>query len=228
MKTIRFLALAGVVALSVGCGNDTMLSSMGSEWGNSGNNSGEGECEHEGEGEGEEHPCELDHEAQAAALAALQASLCTECNAAEGTAEALFINITPDHYEGGPLEMAVVIGSPHGVFDELGALRLSPNVRVADVDMLVNVPATAWKTSEDGTKARIVLFLESGLPAGEYRAKGWVSEPAVAAFSEEEGGATEAFDDQTWYVGCPDAEEPGEGEGEGEGETPPPAEEDPV
>ena len=210
MKKLSTLVFAAVLSVAgTGCGNDSLLAGMGGALGANGNGEGDG-----GDGEGE---CGGDAAEQEAAIADLGANICADCNAADGTAEHLFAKINPHEYEGGALEVGLVIGSPDGL------AGLTTKFQINEIELAI--PADAWKTSDDGTVGRVVLFREAGLPQGEYHVwfavEGAATEepPAEepAAFNEEETpppteGEEEpgATDSAVWKVDCEQPEEPGE------------------
>lgn len=196
MKTLSILSITLLALAGSGCGNDTFLEGLGGALGGNGNNAG---GDHEGD---DEEACVPSEDAQDAAVESLE--ICEGCWGPEGEAEALFANVTPEEYGGGALELALVIGDPHGLRDESGAFRVDVIAHVNGID--IAPPADAWRFSEGGTKARVVLLREAGLPAGEYHA-------GLAVID----GENAADDGETWVVACEDGgeEHPEEG-GEGE------------
>ena len=170
MTRITTLALLLAALAATGCGNDTMLSGIsGGALGGDGNGSGGGD---------DDDGCGGDEAAMAEAAADLAANVCADCNPASGTAEALFAEINPQEYTGGPLEVGLVIGNPAGIAGSTTLFKIN--------GVQFEIPAAAWKLSEDGTVGRVVLLREAGLPQGQYVVKLaiFAAEP-VPAFNEE-------------------------------------------
>ena len=197
MTRITTLALLLAALAATGCGNDTMLSGIsGGALGDDGNGSGEGNDDDDG--------CGGDEAAMAHAAADLAANICADCNHASGTAETLFAQINPQEYTGGPLEVGLVIGNPAGVAGSETLFKIN--------GVQFEIPATAWKLSEDGTVGRVVLLREAGLPQGQYVVKLaiFAAAPAPAFNEEQEEPATGADTSATWNVECPDEDVPGD------------------
>lgn len=197
MKKITTLALL-LALTATGCGNDTMLSGFSSDaLGGDGNGSGDGE-----HNDDDVIPCAGDEAAMAEAAADLADNLCAECNPATGTAEHLFAEINPQEYTGGPLEVGLVIGNPAGIAGS------STRFKINGVEF--EIPAEAWKLSEDGTVGRVVLVREAGLPQGAYHVGLSIYAAVTPAFNEEQPNDNPDQGDAgaTWLVECPD--EPGQ------------------
>jgi hypothetical protein len=226
MKKLSVVALLIAALGATGCGNDTILSGIsGDALGGNGNGTGDGGGDDEGDDD-DDVPCEGDEAAMAEAAADLAENICADCNPAEGTAEHLYAEINPQDYTGGPLEVGLVIGNPAGIAGSTTRFKINGTE--------YPIPADAWKLSEDGTKGRVVMLREGGLPAGEYHVGLIIFAADAPAFEETEEPQepqTAADAGATWLVECEGEDEPEEDPEEEPGDDEPadePSDEDPA
>jgi hypothetical protein len=154
-------------------------------------------------------------EAEPSTLEQLANNPCLDCDA-PGGARTVYASITPQRYDGGPLELDVRLANPDGVINGAGHWRIAreffANHGPSDqgysdwFDFLAHVPENAWRISDDGTVARLVLTAPGGLVGG--------TEYGILAMVYTE---TDRYDVDEVHYAVEGEGEDDDGDGEGEG-----------